>query len=213
MAFPLINSWIYQARFKPADVALAYAEDVFSRFLIAPVGPGPAGTRTIGKAAIAAGGLGGFLGFVDRSFLEYDYRLGRYNAYVFLKTHFAFPETHPIFQKHWTQDQRDAQVADTDAPVRNIRMIPLLLDAPPEPAKDDWPALKAMPAPLADAITQRLQAVYDLAMQEARPDKWYYRALLSAGAGAVWRLYARGALRDEALAVIKQGLQDQKLLA
>ena len=214
MVGPLISSWIYQARFKPADIALAYAEDVFSRFLIAPVGPGSLGMRTIGKAAIAAGGLGGFLGFVDRTFLDYDYRLGRRNAYSFLKSHFSFPETNPIFQTYWTQDQRDAQAVDVTNGVRNIRMIPLMpeVSEPPELMAKDWPKLLSMPAALSDAIEQRLQTVYDLLLQASQPDSWFMRLLVTGGAGLVWRLYARGALRDKALDVIRQGLVDQKLL-
>lgn len=214
MAMPLIASWIYQARFKPADIALANAESVFSRFLVAPVGPGPNGTRTVGKAAIAAGGLGGFLGFVHRSFLEYDYALGRRNAYTFLQRHFAFPDTNPIFQSGWTDAQRQAQTTDTTDGVRYIRMIPLMPDLPepPELTAQNWPVLPGIPNELPRAVEQRLQAVYDLAMQEVKPGKWYQRWLLSGGAGLAWRLYARAALRDRAVDVIRQGLVDQKLL-
>jgi hypothetical protein len=223
MAWPLINSWIYQARFKPADIALAYAEDVFSRFLIAPVGPLLAGQRAIGRAAIASGGLGGFLGFIDRRFLEYDYRLGRWNAYNFLRTHFSFPETNPLFQEpYWTAEQRDAQAVDTTNGVRNIRMIPLLMKDPdhPErlgvtepPVSSAWPKLSAMPPGLSNAVEQRLQAVYELAMAEAQSGrKWYQRLALSTYAGLGWRLYGRGAIRDAALAAIKSGLEKQHLL-
>ncbi len=112
----IVTSLIHQARFKPEDIALAYAENVYSRFLIAPVGPGPRNQRTVGERAIASGALAGFSGFVDPSFLAYDFSLGRVNAHKFLAEHLALPVTlppeaadpdkpnNPIFA-HWTSDQ------------------------------------------------------------------------------------------------------------
>jgi len=211
MAWPLLSAWIYQARFKPTDTALAEAESVFSRFLIAPVGPGPTGTRTVGSAAIASGGLAGFLGFVHRDFLAYDYQLGRFNAYAFLAKHFAFPDTNAAFQTGWTENQRRTQTADENGGVRYIRMIPLMDDVAP-PVLPKWPQLPAEPAELPDAVQGRLQAVYDLAMAGIKPGAWYQRVLLSGGAGLAWRLYARGALRDALTGLIRQGLLDQQLL-
>lgn len=213
-AMPLLNSWIFQARFKPADIALANAESVFSRFLIAPVGPGYSGERTIGQQAIASGGLAGFLGFVDRRFMAYDYALGRQNAYSFLEKHFAFPETNPIFQSGWTDAQRDAQTVDTVDGVRYIRLIPLLpgVTRPAELKANNWPRLDAFPAALPDGIEKRLQAVYDMAMRAAAPDAWWKRWLLSTAASLAWRFYGKPTLRDQAVAVLKKGLQDQHLL-
>jgi hypothetical protein len=71
---------------------LAYAENVYSRFLIAPVGPGP-DNGTVGQRA-TSGALGGFSGF--RSQLPAcDFNPGRFNAYKFLAQHLALPVTLP----------------------------------------------------------------------------------------------------------------------
>ena len=68
VAASIVTSLIQQARFKPEDIALAYAESVYSRFLIAPVGPGPNNKRTVGQRAIASGALGGFAEFCRSQF-------------------------------------------------------------------------------------------------------------------------------------------------
>ena len=106
----LFGGLISQARYKPEDLALAEDEACFSRYLIAPVGPGPApsplgqklnGRSTTGPAiggnAIASGSLEGFGGFFSRDFRDYDFRLGRYNAQKFLQTYFMMPSTNSLF--------------------------------------------------------------------------------------------------------------------
>jgi hypothetical protein len=88
-------------------------------FRDAPAG----GTVAIsGKGAIASGGLGGFLGFVDSRFLKYDYQLGRRNAYEFLTKELAFPETNPIFTS-WSEPQKAGQTVETKNGVRYLRLI------------------------------------------------------------------------------------------
>jgi hypothetical protein len=54
---------------------------------------------------LASGGLGGFTGFVHPELMKYDFRLGRRNAYSFLKNHFGLPESNIIF-KNWTETQK-----------------------------------------------------------------------------------------------------------
>jgi hypothetical protein len=225
LAMPFVMSLIYQGRYKPEDIALADAEDVYSRFLIAPVGPGPNGQRTLGKAAIASGALGGFSGFIDRSFLDYDFRLGQRNAYEFLSRHLVFPETNLIFQGKWTDAQKQAQsITDTDGS-RLLRLIPIMDTVPtppqmlptPKPANAPpgavaWPKLPALPDNLSDAISGRLDAVYSLLMRSAKQSSWWKQAIASTYVRLGWTLYVRGALRDKALNAIRSGLQHQNLL-
>ncbi len=225
----ILNGLIFQARFKPEDVALAYNENVYSRFLIAPVGPGPSKQRTVGEKAIAAGALGGFSGFVDTKFLDYDFKLGRYNAYKFLKRHFALPVTlapptpdqaspnNPVFNS-WTNDQRNNYAfANEDDPTDTKTYLPLiplmrqLRDNPPA-SLDNWPALTEPPAYLKGAIEVRLQSVYDMAKANLMPDSWWKRAIVSSAVSLAWTLYIRGALRDAAVTAIHNGLVDHGLL-
>jgi hypothetical protein len=52
------------------------------------------------RYAIASGLLGGFGGFVARSFRDHDFQLGRRNCQWFLRSSFALPEANPII-KSW----------------------------------------------------------------------------------------------------------------
>lgn len=99
-ALALFNSWINQARFKPEDLALAHDEDVYSRFLIAPLRSGPAGQQSCGYS-LASSVLGGFGGFLCREYRVHDYLLGRRNCQQFLRHHFVLSAEHPMFMHHW----------------------------------------------------------------------------------------------------------------
>jgi hypothetical protein len=228
VAGALISALLYQARFKVEDIALAYAEDVYSRYLIAPVGPGPNNQRTVGQRAIASGALGGFSGFVDPRFLDYDFRLGRYNAYSFLRQHFALPVTlppmaadpaqpnNPIF-RNWTADQLNnyafANAQDPTDTRTYLPLIPLmreLRDNPP--TLPPWPRLPAAPAWLPGAVEARLQSVYDMAKDTFGPESWWKKAVTNTYLGLGWSLYLRGALRDAVVNAINDGLRKQGLM-
>lgn len=217
LIMPFLMSLIYQARYKPADIALAYSESAYSRFLIAPVGPEvPVGARKIGKAAIASGPLGGFGGFVHADFLRYDYALGRLNAYRFLKRHFALPQDagNPIFAS-WTGAQRQkygftATPAAGQPATAYLPIIPVM-DTVAEPSLPRWPLLADLPAGLGDAIEGRLDAVYTLAKRAALSNG-FWRAFVGAGLALPWRFYIRPAIRDFALKTLRDALRAQELL-
>lgn len=112
---PMLSALINQGRYKPEDIALAKKYDSYSRFLVAPLrtvtektdADKPVVTKDItGKAALATGGMGGFLGFFNRAFLDHDFRLGRLNAYYFLKDEFVLPEANLIFDNTWDADHK-----------------------------------------------------------------------------------------------------------
>jgi len=214
LALPFIMSLVYQARYKPADIALAQDETVYSRYLIAPVGPVASdGSRAIGARAIASGGLGGFLGFVDRSFLQYDYALGRRNAYDFLKSHLALPEAanNPIFRS-WTNDHlRDYRfTANGNNYLPLVPLMPRLRDTPP--TLPQWPLLSEFPTALPNAIGARLDTVYELAKAAGQPDSWVKRAIMSSYLWLGWKFYLRGALHDGAVNAIQSALRQQGLM-
>lgn len=91
LALTLFQTLQKQARFKPDELLLAARSSVRSRFMIAP----KRGSETY---AIACGSLGGFGGFLKRSFRAHDYFLGRRNAQHFLRHHFVLPEDNPLFR-------------------------------------------------------------------------------------------------------------------
>jgi hypothetical protein len=217
VAGAVFTALMQQARFKPVDIALAYAESVYSRFLIAPVGPGPDNKRTVGERAIASAALGGYGGFIDPRFAAYDFCLGRLNAYKFLAEHLALPRDvvgrNPIFAK-WTPEQIEEYAFTSREDSKDyVPIIPLMRhlreDPPGLPA---WPRLSAAPD-LRDSIEARLQSVYELATAEISLP-WWQKALLMAYLWVGWRLLSlRSRLRDTAFATIKNGLISHGLLA
>ena len=86
----LVSALINQARFKPDELEKAENDTVFSRFMISP-------SRDGEGSPIASGLLGGFSGFLHKSFRRHDYLLGRRNAQQFLRRTFALPETNNLF--------------------------------------------------------------------------------------------------------------------
>jgi Patatin-like phospholipase len=90
----IVSSLINQARFKPDEIKKAEDKTVFSCFMISP------------SKKIASGMLGGFSGFIHKSFRRHDYLLGRRDAQAFLRRCFALPETNGLFDS-FCPDQRD----------------------------------------------------------------------------------------------------------
>ncbi len=214
---PLINALVQQSRFKPEDIALASDYDTFSRFLVAPIGPGPDGNKRSGGSAIASGGLGGFLGFVDKRFLDYDFRLGRRNAYAFLRNEFVLPEANPLFRDTWTTDQiRVHGFAETNPQTGNetrflpiIPLMPNLRNNPPEALNaQNWPRLSAFPTELNSQVRARLDAIYD----GLKKEKWWPGGVGGFAANTAWKTFLRGTLCDAFVGKIEQGLKQQKLL-
>ena len=92
----LLGAFVQQARFKPEELALAAAPDVFSRFLIAPIGEGRPGEAPP-ASPMASACLSGFGGFLSEAFRHHDFQLGRRNCQQFLQRHFALYPENPIF--------------------------------------------------------------------------------------------------------------------
>ena len=93
---PLFNALIQNSRFKPEDLAMAADPQIGSRFVIAP----SRGDAWDGShSPIAAGPLGGFMGFFARSYREHDYFLGRRNALRFLRWVFVLPDSNRVFKR------------------------------------------------------------------------------------------------------------------
>lgn len=133
-----------QARFKPSELLLAAAEDVFSRFLIAP-------HRTLQGAnqeeryPIACGLLGGFGGFLSQKFRDHDYQLGRRNCQRFLRQSFTLPRDNEIIAA-WPQEALESHdyctLRENGQPyVPEHTIIPLLGSAAEEVELPDWPRL------------------------------------------------------------------------
>lgn len=164
VAGSLFGVWLQQTRFKPGELELAAAEDVRSRFLLAPVRH-EGGRRLVGAPAICGGGLGGFAAFLSEIYRLHDFQLGRRNMQKFLRDHFTLDPANPIFDG-WTarhpQDARRWLNGDGEFPI-----IPLCGTAAVDVPLYPWPA----GVPLADECTplieRRLKAMVPRLLQEA----------------------------------------------
>ena len=135
----LMPALINQARFKPDELALAADENHGSRYLIGP-------SRVVNgkdqRYAIASGLLGGFGGFVSRSFRDHDFQLGRRNCQWFLRTCFALPEANPII-KAWSAgvDRKRFRTPEGKDRRAHYCLIPLCGGAEKEVALPAWPRI------------------------------------------------------------------------
>ncbi len=139
--FPVLKT---QARFKPSEMILAGAEDVYSRFLIGPHRTLPGATKEEAYA-IACGLLGGFGGFLSQRFRDHDYQLGRRNCQRFLRQSFTVPAGNQIV-KAWPQSALDnPEFRNLPEPgaayIPEYTLIPLLGSAKAEVLLEDWPQL------------------------------------------------------------------------
>jgi len=118
----------HQVRFKLDSLLQAADPNDGSRFLIAPHRT-PPGSTDDEPFPIAGGALGGFGGFVHRSYRDHDFQLGRRNCQKFLRDVFVLPATNPIFGMA-------EGASDALTPI-----IPLVGDAAAEVPYPDWPSI------------------------------------------------------------------------
>jgi patatin-like phospholipase len=173
LAGALMNSWIYNSRFKPIDLALAQDPDIYSRFLIAPRGPDPdphgGGADVSGVHAIASGGLGGFQGFLHPDFVRYDYFLGRRNCQRLLQKYFAVPADNPLVAGRWTPDQLALHRAVNDAGVTVYPVVPLLGACAQEETLETWPRGRFDIDDIDGALGERLKRIFELLSSQVAP--------------------------------------------
>jgi hypothetical protein len=211
----LFAAMISQARFKVDELALADNPNVASRYAIMPVrydANDQAATH-----AIACGSLGGFGGFLSKTFRHHDFMLGRRNCQKFLADHFALPFDrakdikNPLFAR-WSDDL-----------VKEFRIAPSPNDPPPQPdclpivpllgklASPDYTKMPPWPDDpydlkrdeLKDAIISRADAIKDSLVAQYKPS-WALRA----GIGAYWPFKKSGWVDRFAIQKIDADLKD-----
>ncbi len=206
VAATLLGAMIAQQRFKPTELALALAENVYSRYLIVPEAAKDASGR---RHAYPIFGelLGAFAAFVDQRLREYDYALGRRNAQRFLMRHFAISERNKLYAKTvahpaWPEIREMQAAREGGEPVeieeverdgsckpgtrqRLMRIVPICGTAAEEAKVPDRAAiLAAQPFAFKDALAQRVEYRVDAIFGQLRRE--YLSA--SADAGFVGRL-------------------------
>ncbi len=206
---PLIGGWIMQSRFKPLELAMAYDESVYSRFVIAPTG-----SKAPEASAdwIASGTLQGFLGFFHQDFRKHDYQLGRRNCQQFLRQHFTLPADNPIVRDGYAalNESLAAGFRNTEG---QLPIVPLTGTAAVEERLMDWPAGRLQLDAVMPAIGARLDALFRLHRDQALAgtSSRMARLVLRVGLGALWSLVGRKALQRRIAALITQALQQQAL--
>lgn len=128
----LLSTLINQARFKPDELRRASDEEYYSRYLISPARESNAPLAV--RYPIACGAMGGFSGFLHRSFRRHDYLLGRRNAQAFLRWHFVLPEKAELFSEFHGDREKwlvrkpggDAYVTVSTQKERGLRALPII---------------------------------------------------------------------------------------
>ncbi|MDB5986573.1 MAG: patatin [Nevskia sp.] len=206
---PLIGGWIMQSRFNPLDLAMAYDESVYSRFVIAPTG---SKAPEASAEWIASGTLQGFLGFFHEDFRKHDFQLGRRNCQQFLREHFTLPADNPIVREGYAGLDETAlqRYRNSDG---QLPIIPLLGAASVDEGLMDWPADRFTLDAVMPSIEQRLDALFRLhrAQALAGTSSWLARQVLRFGLSALWSLVGRAALKKRIAGAITAAIQRQAL--
>jgi hypothetical protein len=88
---PVIGAMRSQCMFKPQELLLGTSDDIYDRFLVAPIRHRKDDANVIEKNPLASGFFEGFGGFLSYDFRKHDYHLGRRNCQQFLKYFFSLP--------------------------------------------------------------------------------------------------------------------------
>ncbi len=188
VASHLLSAFKNQTRFKPIDLSLAEADDVYSRFLVAPTRIRANGETVRGQDALASSGLGGFLGFFAQAYRHHDFLLGRINCRSFLRDQFALPiaaegARNPIFA-HWEPHHWAAgsPFVSSERPAHG-QLIPLVGHLGKRTERLDWPsnAFSGYDA-MREPIERRVRAIYPV-LRDSLIQRF--------GFGRIWRGVAR----------------------
>lgn len=204
---PLLSAMITNNRFKPAELFIA-DDQSYSRFLVAPTDS--SGQKLGAGHPLAAGGLGGFLAFFDRSLRDYDFHLGRRNMQRFLRQHFALPRDNDLFAGWRDKPELVEQwKCDVKGPrgEEQLPIIPLLGGARDEVVPPPWPRGKIDLEPVIDAISRRGDSVASTFFAKLENTGWLRRTALTLG----WKWVVRGKIEDVARRALEKAIEEQKL--
>jgi hypothetical protein len=175
------------------ELALAHDPQVASRYAIMPVRYDEKDRRA--TYSIACGSLGGFGGFLSKTFRHHDFMLGRRNCQKFLADHFVLPcdpakgSENPLFAQWPAALRKSFRVAPLPGDPPNepdcLPIVPLLgkLASPEYTKMPSWPVnphdLKR--DELKDAILARADALKDSLIAQYQPNP-----TLAVGMKAYW---------------------------
>ncbi|MGE0748183.1 MAG: Rz1 family lipoprotein [Rhodospirillales bacterium] len=204
----MFGSLKMQARFKPDELVLAAADDIYSRFMIAPQRKAADGLPS--AFPMASNALGGFGGFLSQDFRAHDYQLGRRNCQRFLQLHFVLPsegaDKNSLFDR-WT-DAAKAKYRVVDGGQAYLPIVPLVgRAAQPIPAPV-WPSYSE--AQLAD-LAERVKSRIDLVVKRLAK-QFVKQSLIRWGVTTAWS-FKRGSLVEDVMGSIRANLETVGLMA
>ena len=182
------RAFVNQGRTHLREWTLAMADDIYSRYLLAP-------TRgdLSGEAALCGSALGAFGGFLCQSFREHDFQLGRRNCQRFLREHFALPITNPLF-KGWREKEvlvKQFACSETKPDPANggaalaeethLPIIPLVGAAAMDEPEPKWPSphdFEEVRDEVYGLLDKRLEAIYE---RFTADQNWLARRYLGLG--------------------------------
>ncbi|MDF5712134.1 MAG: patatin-like phospholipase family protein [Nostoc sp. S4] len=195
----IFRSFIDQNRFKPDELILALDEDVYSRFLIAPVR-----SDRQGRKPLACGSLNAFGGFLSQDFRHHDYILGRRNCQRFLKKYFVLPASNPLFNS-WSEALKNNPQLQVDKEGEQdtfLPIIPLFGSLTKEINLPHWPQYqKENFKSLEKQIQERIQVVVPRLINQSINDSFTRTAL-----NTLW-FFKRGIIAKKITDIIKNNLQ------
>jgi hypothetical protein len=168
------NALIEQNQFKPIDLSLAEASDVYSRFMIGPLRRS-GGKTARGDLALASHPLHAFMGYFSEHYRHHDFMLGRQNCRTFLRDWFVLPSgpdgtgsaadgaaANTLFRDWPKKALANAAFASQSLYCRGYRqIIPLTGTAAEEPDVCPWPAGKFSGyAAVKSSVEDRVDALY-----------------------------------------------------
>ena len=210
LLMPMLDAWKMQCRFKPAELALAHRDDVYSRFLVAP-SRGDATPLTLHP--LAAGGLGAFLGFCHETFRIHDYLLGRRNCQNFLQQHFTLPHDNPIIKAGYFDAHDVALPGLTKLCAKSGEwpIIPVIgALAAREESLPFWPEGKFKPEHLRELLDARIAMVLDKLTEEVTSSMgWFVRFGIRVVVPSA-KYVANGKMLDAAIEAINEALRCQR---
>ena len=177
-----------EAMFGAEEIALAFNEEVYSRFMIAPVrNPTPFGGNRE-KPAITGGTMGAFGAFLSRDFREHDFFLGRRNAQKFLRDYFVVPRSaisaNPVFSQVYNGFDIEKIITKTNG-IETLQIIPLCGSTKNELYFPVWPTKKGYDLEVLEkAIAARVGKIAIRATSSLNLN-WFERQIACLLAGAV----------------------------
>jgi len=202
VALRLADAFKTQARFRQIDLTLAAADDVYSRFMIAPRRSSN-GRAVSGRRAIASGGMGAFLGFFCEAYREHDYMLGRRNCQAFLRNWFVLPSSNPLC-KYRSQAALGKDEFKNGIRQDHHQIIPLVGTAAKEQKFPAWPSGKFAYADVKKEIQQRVNKLRPL-LQETIGIR---ERIMKVVAWAIWRLQLKKKVFERIEAVITAAVKE-----